>query len=62
MIFQSLLMILLRFFSTLKDHNYSQTCELRPPKGLGISGPISQVVSFARLGFNFFNMKLYTCP
>ena len=41
---------------------YSQTCKLRPPKGLGRSGPISQVVSFARLGFKFFNMELYTCP
>ena len=37
---------------------YSQTCELRPPKGLGISGPISQVVSFARFGSTIF----YTCP
>ena len=33
---------------------YSQNCELRPPKGLGISGPISQVVPFARLK-NFQN-------
>ena len=41
---------------------YSQTCELRPPKGLGISGPISQVVSFARLGSKIFNIESYTCP
>ena len=27
---------------------YSQTWEIRPPKGLGVSGPIFQVVSFAR--------------
>ena len=39
---------------------YSETCELRPPNGLGISGPISQVVSFARFGSKIFNMKLYT--
>ena len=41
---------------------YSQTWELRPPKGLGVSGPIFQVVSFARFGSKFFNMELYTCP
>ena len=41
---------------------YSQTCELRPPKGLGISGPISQVVSLARLGSKIFNIESYTCP
>ena len=41
---------------------YSQTWELRPPKGLGVSGPISQVVSFARFGSKFFNMELYTWP
>ena len=39
---------------------YSQTCEFRPPKGLGISGPISQVVSFARFGSKIFNID--TCP
>ena len=41
---------------------YSQTWELRPPKGLGVSGPILQVVSFARFGSKNFNMELYTCP
>ena len=41
---------------------YSQTWELRPPKGLGVSGPISQVVSFAKFGSKFFNMELYTWP
>ena len=41
---------------------YSQTWELRPPKGLGVSGPIFQVVSFARFGSKFFKMELYTCP
>ena len=41
---------------------YSQTCELRPPKGLGISDPISRVVSFARFGSNIFNTEFYTCP
>ena len=54
----------LRELSTLMGFHlslYSQTCELRPPKGLAIRGPISQVVSFARLGFKFFNMELYTC-
>ena len=35
---------------------------LRPPKGLGVSGPIFQVVSFARFGSKNFNMELYTCP
>ena len=45
-----------------KDTKYSQTCELRPPKGLGINGPITQVVSFARFGSEIFNMKLYTWP
>ena len=39
---------------------YSQTWEIRPPKGLGISGPIFQVVSFARLGSKIFKMELYT--
>ena len=29
---------------------YSQICELRPPKGLGIGGINSQVVSIARFG------------
>ena len=42
--------------------DYSQTWELRPPKGLGVSGPIFQVVSFARFGSKIFNMELYTCP
>ena len=42
--------------------NFSQTWELRPPKGLGVSGPIFQVVSFARFGSKIFNMELYTCP
>ena len=42
--------------------NYSQTWELRPPKGLGVSGPIFQVVSFARFGSKNFNMELNTCP
>ena len=42
--------------------HYSQTWELRPPKGLGVSGPIFQVVSFARFGSKIFNMELYTCP
>ena len=42
--------------------NYSQTWELRPPKGLGVSGPIFQVVSFARFGSKNFNVELYTCP
>ena len=42
---------------------YSQTCELRPPQGLGVSGPIFQVVSaFARFGSKIFNMELYKCP
>ena len=41
-------------------YSHCQTCELRPPKGLGISGPISQVVSFARFGL--FNTEFYTCP
>ena len=41
---------------------YSQTWELRPPKGLGVSGPIFQVVLFARFGSKNFNMELYTCP
>ena len=37
---------------------YSQTCELRPPKGLGICGRISQVmVSFARLGHGSKNLN-----
>ena len=35
---------------------------LRPPKGLGVSGPIFQVVSFARFGSKNFHMELYTCP
>ena len=35
---------------------------IRPPKGLGVCGPISPVVSFARFGSKNFNMKLYTCP
>ena len=33
---------------------YSQTWELRPPTGLGVSGPIFQVVSFARFGSKNF--------
>ena len=39
--------------------NYSQTCELRPPKGLGICGRISQVVSFARLGSKNLNRVVH---
>ena len=38
---------------------YSQTCELRPPKGLGICGRISQVVSFARLGSKNLNRVVH---
>ena len=41
---------------------YSQTWEIRPPKGLGVSGPIFEVVSFARFGSKIFKMELYTCP
>ena len=41
---------------------YSQTWEIRPPKGLGVSGPIFQVVSFARFWSKIFKMELYTCP
>ena len=41
---------------------YSQTWKLRPPKGLGVSGPIFQVVSFARFGSKLFKTWLYTCP
>ena len=35
---------------------YCQTWELRPSKGLGVSGPIFQVVSFARFG-----SKVWSC-
>ena len=52
--------ILLFFGEVVNEINeYSQTCELRPPKGLGISGPISQVVSFARFGSKIFNTELH---
>ena len=44
------------------NKDISQTWELRPPKGLGVSGPIFQVVSLARFGSKLFNMELYTCP
>ena len=44
------------------EAEYSQTWELRPPKGLGVSGPIFQVVSFARFGSKNFHVELYTCP
>ena len=42
--------------------DYSQTWEIQPPKGLGVSGPIFQVVSFARFCSKIFKMELHTCP
>ena len=45
----------LQFTKVSRTEICSQTCELRPPKGLGISGPISQVVSFAVWFKNFQN-------
>ena len=63
-LFLSLYLSLRLFFCVKPTNNclYSQTCELRPPKGLGISGFISPVVSFARFGSKFFNMESYTYP
>ena len=49
-------------FNRLFSLKYSQTWEIRPPKGLGVSDPIFQVVSFARFGSKIFKMELYTCP
>ena len=43
-----------------ENSKYSQTWELRPPKGLGASGPIFQVVSFARFGSIFFQQDRWS--
>ena len=64
--FSFVLLAMFRAHGTARYHNntqaYSQTWELRPPKGLRVSGPTFQVVSFARFGSKIFNMELYTCP
>ena len=52
---------ILKLFWVWINYSYSQTWELWPPKALGVSGPIFQVVSFARFGSKFFDMELYTC-
>ena len=61
-IFGNLILLLVKFHARSTTVEYSQTCELRPPKGPGVSGPISQVVSFARFGSKIFNTEFYTCP